>query len=445
MVENDARALQHAMPLRSRRMVREGRVQHPPHVGADCGGRRRLAGDFRQAEIMVNGSLTQRWQHPGMDVREFLHWLESAAPAGRSEAAESLARAWLSGEADDETRSGLEATLTLLLDDAAPEVRLALAQTLADSPIAPRHIILGLAADQAEIACLVLSRSPVFIDAELVDIVAAAAEPLQTAIATRPRVSSAVAAAVAEVGEERACRALIDNPGAEIARISLRRMAERFGDDAAMRERLLARPNLPPDIRHMLIRRLSDALTDFVVDKAWVPESRARMLTRDACDRATVAIAAETETAELPALVEHLRVTGQLNTALLLRAVCAGNIGLFETAVSVLARVPAARVASLVRAGRINALRSVYTRARLPASAFDAFAAAIEACRGIAENGGPRDRYRFTRHMVDSVLARYRDISAGEANELASMLRRFAADQARDAARDFARDAIAAA
>jgi uncharacterized protein (DUF2336 family) len=380
-----------------------------------------------------------------MDVREFLHWLESAPPAGRAEAAESLARAWLSGEADEETRSEIEATLTLLLDDAAPEVRLALAQTLADSRDAPRHVILGLAADQAEIARLVLARSPIFIDAELVDIVAAAAEPLQAAVASRPRLSNAVAAAIAEVGEEGACRALIDNPGAEVARISLRRMAERFGDDPATRDRLLARPNLPPDIRHMLIRRLSDALTDFVVDKAWVPESRARTLAQDACERATVTIAAETETAELGALVEHLRVTGQLNTALLLRAVCAGNIGLFETALAVLARVPAARVASLVRAGRINALRSVYARAKLPPSAFDAFAAAIEACRNIAENGGPRDRYRFTRHMVDSVLARYRDISDGEANELASMLRRFAADQARDAARDFARDAIAAA
>ena len=55
------------------------------------------------------------------------------------------------------------------------------------------------------------------------------------------------------------------------------------------------------------------------------------------------------------------------------------------------------------------------------------------------------NRYRFVRHMVESVLARYRDITDGEMNELAAMLRRFAADQARDAARDYARAATAAA
>ena len=42
------------------------------------------------------------------------------------------------------------------------------------------------------------------------------------------------------------------------------------------------------------------------------------------------------------------------------------------------------------------------------------------------------------------MIARYADITEGEANELAAMLRRFAADQARDAAREYAREASAA-
>jgi hypothetical protein len=46
--------------------------------------------------------------------------------------------------------------------------------------------------------------------------------------------------------------------------------------------------------------------------------------------------------------------------------------------------------------------------------------------------------------MVESVLARYHHITDGEMNELTGMLRRFAADQAREAARDLARAASAA-
>jgi len=380
-----------------------------------------------------------------MMVRELLQWLETAPALARADAARSLAESWLSGAFDEDVRRDLEAVLTLLLDDPAPEVRRAMAAALADRREAPRHIVLGLAADQPDIAVMMLARSPVLIDAELVDFVAGGEEIHQVAIASRPRVSNALAAAIAEVGEESACRTLIANPGAAIARISLRRMAERFGDDSVMREQLLAIANLPADIRHMLIRRLGDALGDFVVGRAWVEEDRIRTVARDACERATVSIAAETETRELGALVEHLRITGQLNTALLLRAVCAGNVAFFETALAVLSRVPEARVVSLVRAGRINALRAVYAKAGLPPLAFDAFAAAIQAWRGMAGRGATGDRYQFTRKLVDSVLARYRNITDGEVNELTAMLRRFAADQARDAARDFARDAIAAA
>jgi uncharacterized protein (DUF2336 family) len=379
-----------------------------------------------------------------MDVGDFFRWAESVPPLYRAAAARTLAGVFFDERTAEETRHAVEAALTILLDDASPEVRLALADALGDSPEAPRHIMLALAADQVEIAAVVLARSPVFIDEELVDIVAAADERLQAAIASRADLSGAVSAALAEVGEREACRALIANERARVARISLRRMAERFGDEPAMRELMLARRGLPSDVRQLLVRRLSDALGDLVTARSWVPEERAKKITGDACDRATVALAAETECEDLPALVEHLRITGQLTTALLLRAVCAGNVALFETALAVLAHVPETRVTSLVRAGRTSSLRAVYAKAGLPAVAFDAFAAALDTCRRIAEEGGPRDRYRFTRHMVEGVLARYHRITDGEMNELTAMLRRFAADQAREAARELARGTRAA-
>jgi uncharacterized protein (DUF2336 family) len=378
----------------------------------------------------------------GMIVGEFLEWMETAPAARRAEAVRNVALAYLEPDFDEETRGAIEAALTVLLDDADPAVRLAIADVLGASEKAPRHVVVSLAADRTDIAVLVLARSPVFIDAELADIAAAADGFLQLAIARRPVVSAAVAAALAEVGEHGACAALIANPGAAIARISFKRIAERFGEDAEIREALLARDDLPPDVRQHLVRAVSDALGNMTIVKSWVPEARAAAMTRESCDRATVAIAAETETDDLPALVEHLRITSQLTTALLLRAVCAGNVAFFETALATLSRVPGERIANLVRAGRLSALRAAYAKAGLPALAFEAFAAALDTWRRIADEGGPQDRYRLTMQVVDAVLVRYADITDGEANELATMLRRFAADQARDAAREYARARI---
>ncbi len=379
-----------------------------------------------------------------MIVRDFLIWMETAPAERRAEATHALCRAYLYADVDEETRNAMEAALTLLLDDPSADVRLALADTLGSSDHAPRHVIVTLATDQADIAELVLSRSPLFIDAELVDIAAAVTGRLQSAIARRPVVSHAVAASISEVGDRDACLALLDNPGATVARISFRRIAERFAEDFAVRDALLARKDLPADVHQRIIRAVGDQLGNLIVQKAWVPENRAKAVIRDACDRATVAIAAETETQELAALVEHLRVTEQLTTALLLRAVCAGNVAFFEAALAALSGAPLRRISSLVRAGRIPGLRAAYAKAGLPPLAFDAFAAALETWRRAAGEGGPKDKYRFTMQMVDAVIARYTNITDGEVNELTAMLRRFAADQAREAARDFAKAAVAA-
>jgi uncharacterized protein (DUF2336 family) len=377
-----------------------------------------------------------------MDVRDFLLWMETAPRGRRAEAGFALARSYLHTEVDDATRRDMQAALTVLLDDDAPEVRYALADALAASDKAPRHVIVGLAADHAEIAALVLSRSPLFLDSELIDIAAAAAAPLQEAVARRPLVSQSVAAAIAEVGEKSACLVLLANPGAGIATISFRRIAERFGDELDIREALLMRDDLSAEIRQLLVRTVSDRLNAMVVDRAWLPETRARAVTREACDRATIAIAAETETRELPALVEHLRVTGQLTTALLLRAVCAGNMSFFQAALSVLTGVPEKRVAALVRGRRMAGLRAAYTRAGLPAYAFDAFNAVLDVWRR-APDVGPEERFRFIAANVETVLSRYRNIGEAEVRELAAMLRRFAAEQTRAAARDYVR-AVAA-
>ena len=48
-----------------------------------------------------------------------------------------------------------------------------------------------------------------------------------------------------------------------------------------------------------MVRRVADALATMVVGKAWLNETRAINATRDACDRTTVAIAADADAAAL--------------------------------------------------------------------------------------------------------------------------------------------------
>jgi len=139
-----------------------------------------------------------------MIVRRFLQWAPTAMPSQRAEAAGALARAYLYADLSHDERREAELALTGLLDDSSPLVRRALADSFASATEAPHHIVLSLADDQSDISCVVLRRSPLLSDTDLIDCAAIGDTIAQSAIALRPRVSAAVAAAVAEVGAREA-------------------------------------------------------------------------------------------------------------------------------------------------------------------------------------------------------------------------------------------------
>ncbi len=135
-----------------------------------------------------------------------------------------------------------------------------MAEVFSMSHAAPRQIVEALADDQPDVAGPVLVRSPLLSDADLIDRIAQGNARLQQFIAMRARLSVSVSAALAEIGEESACRELLANSGAEIAGLSFRRLAERFGDIASFRELMLPDHRLPADCRHLLLVKLGDAL-----------------------------------------------------------------------------------------------------------------------------------------------------------------------------------------
>ena len=284
-----------------------------------------------------------------MIIRQFLYWVRTAPAGERAEATGALARAYLYSDLSPDERDAAEDAMITLLDDPSPLVRRALAEALAASLDAPHAVIHALASDHCDIAAVVLARSPLLIDAELVDLVAISDDTLQAAIAARAPLQRAVAAAIAEVGSAEACLVAIENPHANVAPSSIARIIERFGRLGAIREALLERPDLPIAARQSLVRQLSGALADFVTGRAWLARDRAEEVAREACEKATVAIAGLHPDDDTRLLIRHLRASGQLNAGLMLRALLSGNMAMFEDALAELSELPLRRVQALVR------------------------------------------------------------------------------------------------
>jgi uncharacterized protein (DUF2336 family) len=379
-----------------------------------------------------------------MIVRHFLQWVRTAPAGERAEATSALARAFLYSDLSDDDRGAAEGAMLMLLDDASPLVRRALADALAASPDAPPAIIFALAADQPSIAAPVLTLSPLFVDADLVDAAATGGPEIQAAVASRAALPRSVAAAIAEVGTAESCLLLLENHAADLAPLSMDRIVARFGHLAAIREALLMRADLPAPTRQTLVIKLSETLAGFVAGREWLEPAHAQRIAREACEKATVAIAADSAPAEMGSLIRHLRLTGQLTAGLILRALLSGNVALFEEALAELAGMPLRRVCGLVHDRGSAGLRALFDRAGLPAATFPAFKEAVEAMREGGFAGELGDAARLKRRMIERVLTRCEDMDLGELEPLLTLLRRFATEAAREEARLFC-DELAAA
>ncbi|HET7165249.1 MAG TPA: DUF2336 domain-containing protein [Pseudolabrys sp.] len=378
-----------------------------------------------------------------MIVRQFLHWVRQAPAGERAEATSALARAYLYSDLSPDDRAAAEGAMIMLLDDPSPLVRRALAEALASSDRAPQVIVHALAADQPDIAIPILAHSQVLLEDDLVDLIATGHPNVQVAIAGRPALPRTLAAAIAEVGAAEACLALLENGEADIARFSIDRIVERFGHLAPIRENLLARDDLPMAMRQALLSKLSQTLAGFVAARQWLGSEHAEFATKDACEKATVALAADTSYDEVGAFVQHLRHSGQLTAGMILRALLSGNVVLFEEALAELSSIPIDRVTAYVHDKNISGFRALYREAGLPEVAYPAFREALAAMRAgllIGEQGGAS---RLKRRMVERVLDACSHERGEEAASVLALLRRFSVEAAREEARLFCDDLVA--
>lgn len=380
-----------------------------------------------------------------MIVRHFLKWIGNARVDERAAAAGALARAFLNHEIAFEDRCEAEAALTLLLDDPSPKVRGALAEALSMSRHAPPQIVAALADDQDEVAACILVRSPLLGDVDLIDRVAGSRPSTQALIASRPVVSMSLAAAIAEVGGVEACLALAKNGGAQIASLSFRRMAERLGHEAALREALLGDPRLPGDCRHMLLVALGEALRHAPLVRALMGEARAERVTREACMRASLTLIEHTPPDEHEALIEHLRLRGELNAGFLLRAIAHGKVDFLGSVLMTLSGHSQSRVRAILASGRDVAVFALFGAAGLAKPLHRIFLRALRVWREVAAGKRVAGAQEVSWLMLNEIGAAPGQPGPAESDrEAAALIKAIHLEVLRDNAREHAL-AVAAA
>jgi uncharacterized protein (DUF2336 family) len=219
------------------------------------------------------------------------------------------------------------------------------------------------------------------------------------------------------------------------------RMIERRGNDAPLREALLARTDLPPEVRHAIGLAVAQALSAFVTQRGWIGTERCDRLGREAGERVALEACEGAGAAAVARLVSHLRTTRQLTAGLILRAVLSGQTSFAQAALADLSGQDHAAVARAMRDPRGFAV--LHERAGLPGALLPAMQAALSAWQDVARRAIPVRGTGLSRRIIECAIGACEGLPAPDMHAVIALLNRYEAEAARDEARDAAR-AIAA-
>lgn len=269
------------------------------------------------------------------------------------------------------------------------EVRLALAERMAEQNNAPHDLILILANDRIEVAAPILERSMLLSQDDLVDIINASSPPHQEHIADRDDVTPVVAASLAESSAISVLIRLVRNQRARIAAETLERLAERSRESVELQRGVLTRPEMFADLAERMCAFVSEALHGFIVERFQIDP----VAIRKGLEMAAATAHARLTNANGPErLVAKLHAAGQLKPGFAVKALSQGQLDLFEHAVAKMVGVPVEGVSRMLKSGDAKVLALVCQAVGIDRSAFATLFSQAETLRGRSGILSPLDR-----------------------------------------------------
>jgi uncharacterized protein (DUF2336 family) len=147
---------------------------------------------------------------------------------------------------------------------------------------------------------------------------------------------------------------------------------------------MLSDARLPSDCRHALLVKLGEALKRSPLVVALMGEARAARVTREACIRASITLIDHTMLSEHAALVEHLRLRGDLTAGFLVRTIAHGKIDFLGSVLVALSGQAETRVRALLASGRDRAVAALFSSAGLQPALHQVFIRALKIWREVA-------------------------------------------------------------
>ena len=377
----------------------------------------------------------------GLNTAVFDDVIETGRTMARLRLAEQLAQLACNEDAPKAERDSIIPTLLKLAVDPVSDVRRTLAKALAGCTMLHPDVLFSIVADDEDISLPFLAATPSLDAPRALAILKVGDEARRLIIAARPDLAADAVSWICDSASRNVCACLLANDKVHVTAGDYRRLYMRFREHKDIVDALLARHDLPLEVRILQARRASDNIHRLMAEKGWLAANDAEEIVADAEETTLLKILRSATEEELARLVTFVCRKSLMTPAILLRAGIAGEMKIIVHALAFLSSTSVQKLQKLVAGRNVMGLRSVCNKAGLPQ---DGFAILRAACDVAAENP-KQNSAAFGLLLVEYLATRYSSLTLDDRMRLLAIVERFGDDNTRDLAHRLAGELKAAA
>jgi uncharacterized protein (DUF2336 family) len=381
----------------------------------------------------------------GLDTSVLDHVLEVGDDAARRALALQLACFITDGTATElEIQQVTPILLKLSVDD-CPDVRRALVLALTHEPTLHSDIVFSIIADDDAIALPFLTQTPALNSWHMMAILRVGDEARQRVVASRDDLTAEAANYIIKSSPMMTVRALMNNAIVILETQDCHTLYKRFSNAPEIVESLLARSDLPLDIRITQAKRAASRMRQLMAERGWVPANDATELVSDAEDNAVLRVLSEADLNERADATQYLAQQNMLTPALIVRAAATGQMRVVEAALAHLSGISPTRAAEQMYSRSALGFKSLFKRSGLPAACFGVLKAACDVVADAQDEGLPLETEDFGRRVLEALMTRYEQMNSNDRAKQIEYLGRYGSERVRKIAKRLKADMVRAA
>ena len=359
-----------------------------------------------------------------LDTALFDAVIEHGTAEERQELARQLAALLGGAQVSDGDRAAVVPALAALAGDPVRAIRGTLAASLADVETLDAEIIFSIIAADDDIAADFIVGAKALDAKCMVSILKVGDELRQCALAARADLPRDVVVALIEGASVPAVARLLDNGLVALRASDFKRIYLRFGNDAAVVNRLLEIAALPAEIRLLEVRRTAQRLHALVHERRWMTGRDAEERINETEERMFLRVLLAVEEPTLERLIAFMSSRDMLTASIMLRAACSGHMTIVVQALAWLAAMPGKRVNG-------QTLRAVHSAARIPQECYPVMRAAFAvAAEARDEEDWPSDE-QFGRRVIEAILTGQEGLAPSQGAKTLELVGQFADERTR--------------